>query len=211
MSFFHVLSRPLPPPLSYVVRPAEGASWRTPLRYPLTGFDPSGEPMVRWAATGRLWLCVEFFPPLWVPEEERAGPVSLGAWADFDQRLARAIGVPVVWEDREWFRIDHPREDTVSAIQRFLLAERARLDPTPPEINQLDDTLRRWAAGAAVLSAEEVAAKKARLRQLSLRAFFRLFPHELGRAAEPPTAPDPAGMLAFRSASLPTPAGFPAK
>jgi hypothetical protein len=149
--------------------------------YPLIGFDPSGEPMVRRTATGRLWLCVQFVPPLWVPEQERTGQVGLGAWADFDKRLADAIGVPVVWEDREWFRIDHPREDTVQAIHRFLLAERARLDPTPPEVWQLADELRRCAAGEVMLAAEEVAAKKARLRQLSLREFFRTFPEELGR------------------------------
>ncbi len=101
--------------------------------YPLTGFDPSGEPMVRRTATGRLWLCVQFVPPLWFPEEEWTGPVGLGPWADFDKRLADAIGVPVVWEDREWFRIDQPRPDTVQAIQRFLLAERRRLDPNAPD------------------------------------------------------------------------------
>jgi hypothetical protein len=98
----------------------------------LPGFDPAGEPMVRKTATGRLWLCIEFIPPRWVPDEERTGPVGLGTWDDFDQRLAQAISVPVVWEDREWFCIDHPRDDTIQAIHRFLLAERRRLDPNAP-------------------------------------------------------------------------------
>ena len=149
--------------------------------YPLAGFDPSGEPMVRRTATGRLWLCVQFVPPLWVPDKERTGPNSLGGWADFDKRLAQAIGVPVVWEDREWFRIDHPREDTVQAIHQFLVAERARLDPTPPEVWQLADELQRWVAGEVALDAGEVAAKKTRLRKLSPREFFRNFPDELGQ------------------------------
>jgi hypothetical protein len=150
--------------------------------YPVTGFDPGGEPVVRRTATGRLWLCVQFVPPSWAPDDERTGPVGLGSWSDFDERLARAIGVPVVWEDREWFRIDQPREDTVHAIRQFLLAERDRLDPTPAEVRTLDDTLRRWAAGEAALSEEEVALKKARLRQIAPRSYFRIFPEELSQA-----------------------------
>lgn len=105
---------------------------------------------------------------------------------------AIALGVPVVWEDREWFRIDRPLEDTVQAIHRFLLAERERLDPTPPEVKLLDSELRRWAAGEAPLSAEELAEKKARLRRLSPRLFFHLFPEELNQAARPLPAADPA-------------------
>ena len=92
----------------------------------LSGFDPDGEPSVRRTAEGRLWLCVEFMPPSWAPEAEGA---ELGPWEDFDRQMERAIGVPVVWEDREWFRIDEPRADTVEAIQRFLVDVRRRCDP----------------------------------------------------------------------------------
>jgi hypothetical protein len=91
----------------------------------LSGFDPVREPTVRRTAEGRLWLCIEYMPPSWAPEKER---LKLGRWKDFDKQMARAIGVPVVWEDREWFRIDRPRQDSVEAIQRFLLDIRRRYD-----------------------------------------------------------------------------------
>jgi hypothetical protein len=100
--------------------------------YPLSGFDPAGEPVVRRTAAGRLWLCMQLVPPSWVPDEKRTGRDGLGAWADFDRQLARAIRVPVVWEDREWFRIDQPREDTVALIHQFLLRERQWRDPHAP-------------------------------------------------------------------------------
>jgi hypothetical protein len=95
----------------------------------LSGFDPRGEPSIRRTAEGRLWLCIQLMPPSWAPDEERD---DLGRWADFDKQMARAIGVPVVWEDREWFRIDRPRKDTVEAIQRFLRDIRRRYDVSGP-------------------------------------------------------------------------------
>jgi len=90
---------------------------------PLTGFDPEGEPSVRRTAAGRLWLGFQFMPPSWAPDEDRE---ELGPWADFDKQLAQAIGTPVVWEDREWFRIDRPGADTIPAIQQFLVTVRRR-------------------------------------------------------------------------------------
>jgi hypothetical protein len=95
----------------------------------LAGFDPNGEPEIRRTAEGRLWLCIQFMPPLWAPEEERE---ELGRWEDFDKQMEQAIGVPVVWEDREWFRIDQPQTDTVEAIERFLLDIRRRYDVSGP-------------------------------------------------------------------------------
>lgn len=97
--------------------------------YPLTGFDPEGEPVVRHTATGRLWLCVEFVPPSWASDDQRTGSVGLGVWADLGRKLACATGLPVVWEDREWFRIDEPNAGTVAAIHRLLLRERQWRDP----------------------------------------------------------------------------------
>jgi hypothetical protein len=91
----------------------------------VSGFDPDGEQHIRKTETGRPWLCIEFLPPLWA-EEVSSG---FGEWADFDKRLVSATGVLVVWEDREWFRTDEPKPDTVSAIQQFLLAERRTHDP----------------------------------------------------------------------------------
>jgi hypothetical protein len=104
----------------------------------LTGFDPEGEPVVRRTATGRLWLCVQFVPPSWAEEIDPSDRVGLGPWHDFDKRLQRAIGVPVVWEDREWFRIDQPKPDTVEAIRAFLLDLR-RDDPNPARGRRFSD------------------------------------------------------------------------
>jgi hypothetical protein len=91
----------------------------------LSGYDPQGEPSIRRTAQGRLWLCIELMPPSWAPEEER---LELGRWQYFAKDMERAIGVRVVWEDREWFRIDRPERDTVYLIQRFLCDIRRRYD-----------------------------------------------------------------------------------
>jgi hypothetical protein len=105
----------------------------------LSGFDPAGAPSIRRTAKGRLWLCIQFMPPSWAPEEER---LELGHWQDFAQRMQSAIGVRVMWEDREWFRIDRPERDTVYLIQRFLRDIREQYDtsgkqpgtePAPPK------------------------------------------------------------------------------
>ena len=95
--------------------------------FPLTGFDPLGEPCVRRTGAGRMWLMFNFMPPSWAEEEDR---LDLGSWADFDKKLEQVIGVPVFWDDREWFRIDRPLPGAVLAIQQFLLAVRRHLDPT---------------------------------------------------------------------------------
>ncbi|WP_435011180.1 hypothetical protein P12x_002480 [Tundrisphaera lichenicola] len=95
--------------------------------YLLEGFDPMGEPHIRRTAEGRLWLGFNFMPPSWADEADCPGPG--GPWADFDDQLTQHLGVPVVWEDREWFRIDSPKDDTVSAIAQFLVEVRQRLDP----------------------------------------------------------------------------------
>jgi hypothetical protein len=95
---------------------------------PLAGFDPEGEPEVRRTHAGGLWLVFNFLPPSWAPEAEGR---DLGWWADFDRRLERALGVPVTWEDREFFRIRRPQADTVEAIRRFLVEVRKERDPGP--------------------------------------------------------------------------------
>jgi hypothetical protein len=80
---------------------------------PLVGFDPEGEPQIRRMVDGRLVLVFEFMPPSWaedVPER----------FNDFDQQLSQAIGIPVIWEDRERFLIRHPQVDTVERLREFL-------------------------------------------------------------------------------------------
>jgi hypothetical protein len=67
-----------------------------------------------------------FMPPSWVPEDEWA---DLGRCRNFDRELERAVGVPVAWDDREFFLIDRPRADTVDAVRRFLADFRRRHDP----------------------------------------------------------------------------------
>jgi hypothetical protein len=82
---------------------------------PLTGFDPEGEPEVREMADGSLYLVFNFMPPSWA--EDNPDPFD-----DFDKQLSAAIGLPVQWEDREFFRIDRPAKDTVERIRGFLAA-----------------------------------------------------------------------------------------
>jgi hypothetical protein len=190
----------------------------------LSGFDDASEPQVRRTAEGRLWLGIEFLPPSWAPDEDDEHPIwnKQNPWADFDKRLARAIEVPVKWVDREWFRIDHPRPDTVQAIHRFLLAEKQRFiaeqgcrDPIFAEVTRLYGALRRWKQGATLTqaggigcaspqdesavanpsSANEIARMKARLRCLSPSSHFRIFPEEGWPKAEPGS--DPASGPAF--------------
>ena len=88
----------------------------------LPGFDPDGDPEIRRTATGRLWLVFNFMPPSWVAESD------MDPCDDFDRQLEAAIGVPVVWEDREFFRIDTPQPDTIDRIKQFLADFRAQHD-----------------------------------------------------------------------------------
>jgi hypothetical protein len=83
----------------------------------LQGFDPGAEPYIRVMSDGSVEVWFEFMPPSDVPDEER---VELGRFASFDQEMERAIGVPVVWEDREFFRIDKPALDTVDRLRAFI-------------------------------------------------------------------------------------------
>ena len=76
-------------------------------------FDPEGEPEIRVMADGSLYVVFNFMPPSWAEDDPEK-------FDDFDEQLASATGLPVAWEDREYFRIDHPRGDTVETIRRFL-------------------------------------------------------------------------------------------
>jgi hypothetical protein len=85
-----------------------------------TGFDPKGEPDIEAAADGSIRVMFNFMPPSWVPDEQRK---SLGEFKDFDKRLAKALGIPVSWEDRELFVIHAPRADTVERLKAFLVEQ----------------------------------------------------------------------------------------
>jgi hypothetical protein len=51
---------------------------------------------------------------------DRSGPHHLGDYGDFDREMAAAIGVPVVWEDREPFHSDHAPPGTLECLKRFI-------------------------------------------------------------------------------------------
>jgi len=80
---------------------------------PLSGFDSDGEPEIRLMPDGSLYLVFNFMPPTWA----EADPEPFDT---FDKTLQAAIGVPVVWEDREFFLIQKPAPDTTERITKFL-------------------------------------------------------------------------------------------
>jgi hypothetical protein len=80
---------------------------------PLLGFDAEGEPEIRVMSDGSLYVAFNFMPPSWA--EDNPEP-----FADFDQQLTKALDLPVEWDDRELFRIERPRADTVERIRRFI-------------------------------------------------------------------------------------------
>ena len=85
----------------------------------LSGFDPEGEPEIRVMSDGRLLVVFNLMPPSWAEDNPES-------FDDFDQQLEEAAGVPVVWEDRELFRIERPVSDTLERIRRFLEGYRQR-------------------------------------------------------------------------------------
>lgn len=84
---------------------------------PLAGFDPEGEPEIHVMADGSLSVVFNFMPPSWAEDEPEP-------FDDFDEQLAAAIGLPVVWEDREVFVIERPGSDTIERVRRFLQQRR---------------------------------------------------------------------------------------
>lgn len=80
---------------------------------PIIGFDREGEPEIRQMSDGSLHVIFNFIPPSFAEDDE-------SKFADFDRQLEKAIGVPVLWDDREAFVIRKPMHDTVARIRRFL-------------------------------------------------------------------------------------------
>ena len=83
----------------------------------VTGFDADAEPQIHHMSDGSLQLMLEFMPPSFIADEDAEGVKSFD---DFDKQLERAIGVPVLWEDRELFIIRKPQNDTAEKIKQFL-------------------------------------------------------------------------------------------
>jgi hypothetical protein len=83
----------------------------------LAGFDPEGEPEIRLMANGSLYVVFNFMPPSWAEDDP-------DLFDDFDRQLAQATGLQVAWEDREFFRIERPTEDTIERVRQFLQSYR---------------------------------------------------------------------------------------
>lgn len=80
----------------------------------LKGFDPSGEPEIRLLQNGTMYVVFNFMPPSFRDES------NSGSFDNFDCQLEEAVGVPVVWEDRELFYIERPETDTIDRLRRFI-------------------------------------------------------------------------------------------
>lgn len=89
----------------------------------LSGFDSEGDPEIRVEEDGALMLVFNFMPPS--DFEDRA----LGLYDAFDTEISDAIGVPVLWDDREVFRIAAPRPDTIARLTSFITNYRSRSNP----------------------------------------------------------------------------------
>ena len=82
-------------------------------KIPVTGFDPDGEPEIRVMSDGTLFIVFNFMPPSFAENDEKG-------FADFDKQLEKALGVPVHWEDREFFLIRNPANGTADKARVFL-------------------------------------------------------------------------------------------
>ncbi len=80
----------------------------------LKGFDPAGEPEIRLLHDGTLYVVFNFMPPSFCDKN------NLGGFDNFDRQLEEAVGVPVVWEDRELLCIAKSEPDTIARLQRFI-------------------------------------------------------------------------------------------
>ncbi|MBK7342411.1 MAG: hypothetical protein IPJ06_04425 [Saprospiraceae bacterium] len=82
----------------------------------VVGFDPREIREVRINEEGELEIVFEFMPPLNEDGEENDDPI----FEQFDEVLSKALGVEVLWDDREFFRIVHPQPDTKGKAIDFL-------------------------------------------------------------------------------------------
>ena len=80
----------------------------------LSGFDEMGEPVIQVMADRRIYLQFEFMPPSDIDEN------GMEFFDDFDVQLAKAIGLPVIWDDRERFIIENSQPDTIDKIRHFI-------------------------------------------------------------------------------------------
>ena len=121
---------------------------------PVVGFDPLGEPELRFMIDGSLEIAFEFMPPSWACDD----PESFDS---FDRLLCEKLQRPVEWIDREIFRIASPMSWHPYLILEFL---QGRV-PVPPHLaansaradagGDLREVLRAAVAEAGRMAAEE--------------------------------------------------------
>lgn len=81
----------------------------------VSGFDADGEPIIQEWSDGSLSIHFEAMPPFF-SEENGTEP----EFKNFELELAKALGVPVVREDRELFTMKNPKADTSQKAQSWL-------------------------------------------------------------------------------------------
>ncbi|OJJ14373.1 hypothetical protein BKI52_43635 [marine bacterium AO1-C] len=83
----------------------------------LKGFDKHGEPTIRMMNDGVLYLVIQFVPPTWMTSQR-----EINEFYDyFNYELHIATGLTdILWEDKEFFRIENPNSDTVSRLRHFI-------------------------------------------------------------------------------------------
>jgi hypothetical protein len=90
----------------------------------LSGFDSRGDPEIRVLTDGTLYVVFNFMPPSDFEDRDDLGP-----YRDFDAQMSAAVGVPVTWEDREFFHVDSPQADTIDRLMAFISTYRSRSNP----------------------------------------------------------------------------------
>ena len=83
----------------------------------IKGFDSLGEPIITREDDGSLALTFNFMPPDNGTYEEN---LDMDIFDNFDNELSKVLGVEVVWEDREFFNIPTPKEDTIELLKNYL-------------------------------------------------------------------------------------------
>ena len=82
----------------------------------IKGFDSDGEPEIRKEEDGSLTIAFNFMPPLNGDEEGNDDEI----FDRFDEVLSDFLAVKIDWEDREFFIIKKPKDDTTEKIKDFL-------------------------------------------------------------------------------------------
>lgn len=84
----------------------------------ISGFDLGAEPIMREMRDGSLLLIFGFIPPLVTEQDSiKAQRFDINR---FGVEIGDAVGVPLVWGDREVFVVQQPQSDTGERIRKFL-------------------------------------------------------------------------------------------